>query len=111
MEKAYKFRLYPTAKQEELIRKTIGCSRFVYNQTLAARKGAHPPKGWPRPFMSSFIAARRPLSLSESPKQKTVPGFIVPRGPLALVEIQGRKPYRVEPVLDHGSWRTMRFLY
>ena len=41
MEKAYKFRLYPTAKQEELIRKTIGCSRFVYNQTLAARKGAY----------------------------------------------------------------------
>ena len=41
MEKAYKFRMYPTAKQEELIRKTIGCSRFVYNQTLAARKGAY----------------------------------------------------------------------
>jgi len=41
MEKAYKFRLYPTAKQEELIRKTIGCSRFVYNKTLAARKDAY----------------------------------------------------------------------
>ena len=41
MEKAYKFRLYPTAKQEELIRKTTGCSRFVYNQTLAARKTAY----------------------------------------------------------------------
>ena len=41
MEKAYKFRLCPTAKHEELIRKTIGCSRFVYNQTLAARKGAY----------------------------------------------------------------------
>ena len=41
MEKAYKFCLYPTAKQAELIRKTIGCSRFVYNQTLAARKDAY----------------------------------------------------------------------
>ena len=41
MEKAYRFRLYPTRSQEELIRKTIGCSRFVYNQTLAARKDAY----------------------------------------------------------------------
>lgn len=41
MEKAYKFRLYPTAKQEDLIRKTIGCSRFVYNQTLAVRKASY----------------------------------------------------------------------
>ena len=41
MEKAYKFRLYPNKAQEELIRKTIGCARFVYNQTLAARRGAY----------------------------------------------------------------------
>ena len=41
MEKAYKFQLYPTTTQEELIRKTIGCSRFVYNKTLAARKDAY----------------------------------------------------------------------
>ena len=30
-----------SSAEEELIRKTIGCSRFVYNQTLAARKGAY----------------------------------------------------------------------
>ena len=41
MEKAYKFRLCPTKSQEELIRKTIGCARFIYNQTLAARKDAY----------------------------------------------------------------------
>lgn len=33
--KAYKFRIYPTKKQEILIVKTIGCSRFVYNHFLA----------------------------------------------------------------------------
>ena len=33
--KAYKFRLYPTKKQEILIAKTIGCSRFVFNHFLA----------------------------------------------------------------------------
>ncbi|WP_155726495.1 helix-turn-helix domain-containing protein, partial [Peribacillus simplex] len=29
--KAYKFRIYPTKEQLVLINKTIGCSRFVYN--------------------------------------------------------------------------------
>ena len=33
--KAYQFRLYPTKKQEILIAKTIGCSRFVFNHFLA----------------------------------------------------------------------------
>lgn len=38
MLKAYKYRIYPNKKQEELIQKTFGCCRFVYNQTLAYRK-------------------------------------------------------------------------
>ena len=33
--KAYKFRIYPTKEQEVLIVKTIGCSRFVFNHFLA----------------------------------------------------------------------------
>ena len=32
--KAYKFRLYPTNEQETLINKTFGCTRFVYNYYL-----------------------------------------------------------------------------
>ena len=35
MHKAYKFRLYPTSKQTTLIHKSMGCSRFVFNQFLA----------------------------------------------------------------------------
>lgn len=38
MLKAYKYRIYPNKQQEELIQKTFGCCRFVYNQTLAYRK-------------------------------------------------------------------------
>ena len=38
MEKAYKFRIYPNKTQEELIQKTFGCTRFVYNYYLAKRK-------------------------------------------------------------------------
>src|SRR5690606_7042246 len=32
--KAYKFRIYPTKEQEILIAKTIGCSRYVFNHFL-----------------------------------------------------------------------------
>ena len=37
MEKAYKFRIYPNKKQEELINKTFGCCRFIYNRYLSKR--------------------------------------------------------------------------
>ena len=37
MEKSYKFRLYPTPAQEQLIQRTFGCCRFVYNHFLAQR--------------------------------------------------------------------------
>lgn len=33
--KAYKFRIYPTDSQKELIEKSFGCSRFVYNRMLS----------------------------------------------------------------------------
>jgi len=35
--KAYKYRIYPNKQQIELINKTIGCCRFVYNYYLAER--------------------------------------------------------------------------
>lgn len=37
MEKAYKYRIYPNEKQKEIIAKTFGCCRFVYNKYLAQR--------------------------------------------------------------------------
>lgn len=37
VEKAYKFRIYPNKQQEELINKTFGCCRYVYNRYLAKR--------------------------------------------------------------------------
>jgi len=33
--KAYKFRMYPTAEQKKYFAKTFGCVRFVYNRMLA----------------------------------------------------------------------------
>lgn len=38
MEKAYRYHIYPNKKQQELIQKTFGCCRFVYNYYLNKRK-------------------------------------------------------------------------
>ena len=40
VEKAYKYRFFPTAEQENLLRRTMGCVRKVYNLALAARTEA-----------------------------------------------------------------------
>ena len=36
--KAYKFRIYPTQEQQELLSKHFGCSRFIYNHFLNVQK-------------------------------------------------------------------------
>ncbi len=41
MQKAYHYRVYPTPEQEQLLRRTMGCVRSVYNRALAART-----EGW-----------------------------------------------------------------
>ena len=41
MERAYKFRIYPNRQQEELIQKTFGCVRYVYNYFLGKCIEAH----------------------------------------------------------------------
>lgn len=38
--KSYKFRIYPTPEQEQVLRQTIGCARFIYNWALAQRREA-----------------------------------------------------------------------
>lgn len=50
MNKAYKFRLYPNKAQEELIQKTFGCVRFVYNHFLEDRITAYKENGESRTF-------------------------------------------------------------
>ena len=48
--KAYKYRLYPNRAQEELIQKTFGCVRFVYNHFLEDRVTAYKENGESRTF-------------------------------------------------------------
>ena len=35
---AYRYRIYPDKAQEELLQKTFGCARFIWNQMLADTK-------------------------------------------------------------------------
>jgi len=41
VERAYKYRFFPTTEQENLLRRTMGCVRLVYNKALAAKT-----EGW-----------------------------------------------------------------
>lgn len=41
MKRAYKYRLYPTPDQVELLAQTFGCVRFVYNSILRWRTDAY----------------------------------------------------------------------
>ncbi len=36
-ERAYRYRFYPTSEQEQLLRRTLGCVRLVYNKALHVR--------------------------------------------------------------------------
>jgi putative transposase len=38
MNKAFRFRIYPSKEQETMIHKTFGCVRFIYNHLLEERK-------------------------------------------------------------------------
>ena len=40
MLRGFRYRFYPTTEQENLLRRTIGCTRLVYNKALAERSAA-----------------------------------------------------------------------
>ena len=39
-QKGVKFRIYPNREQQNLIDRTLGCSRLIYNKGLAMREDA-----------------------------------------------------------------------
>src|SRR5215469_3616224 len=39
--RAYKFRLYPTLSQKQILARTFGCARFIYNWALRLRTDAY----------------------------------------------------------------------
>ncbi|WP_311948752.1 RNA-guided endonuclease InsQ/TnpB family protein [Halomonas piscis] len=57
--RAYKYRFYPTPEQEQLLARTFGCVRFVYNAVLRYRTDAFYQHG----EKTGFAAANAKLSL------------------------------------------------
>lgn len=45
MERAYEIRIYPNATQRELIERTFGCCRWIYNRCLETRKAEYEKTG------------------------------------------------------------------
>ena len=45
MNRAFKFRIYPSKQQENLIQRTFGCCRLVYNRALALKKETYEKEG------------------------------------------------------------------
>ena len=43
--KAYKFRIYPSEIQKEMIEKSFGCTRFIYNNMLALQIKTYEEEG------------------------------------------------------------------
>ncbi|MGW4477017.1 RNA-guided endonuclease InsQ/TnpB family protein [Nonomuraea sp. NPDC004354] len=45
VKRAYKYRFYPTPSQADLLSRTFGCVRLVYNKALDLRRGSHAAHG------------------------------------------------------------------
>jgi putative transposase len=58
MKRAYKYRFYPTPEQEQLLARTFGCVRFVYNAVLRYRTDAF----YERQEKIGYVAANAELS-------------------------------------------------
>ena len=63
MECSYRFRIYPTKKQQEQIAKTFGCCRYVYNYYLAKRIQAYNDK---KEFMGHYACCKDLTQLKKS---------------------------------------------
>ena len=57
MERAYKYRIYPTAKQVDLLNQIFGSCRFVYNHYLEKRTELYQKSGASMSYNASFECA------------------------------------------------------
>lgn len=124
MEFGYKFRIYPTPFQENLIQRTFGCCRFVFNYFLAERMDQYKQTGhtptcfqqdksltalkkelpWLKEVDSiSLQAALYDLGLAyqnffQRVKQGQKPGY-----PKFKSKRDGRKSYKTKQHIPHGK--------
>lgn len=66
MNKAFEYRIYPNISQQELLQKTFGCCRWVYNRVLSMRKEEYAASGKIK-NINSYIALIPKWKRSEAP--------------------------------------------
>ena len=66
MDKAFEYRIYPSASQRELLQKTFGCCRWVYNKVLSMRQEEYAAGGRTR-GINSYITLIPRWKRSEAP--------------------------------------------
>ena len=66
MDKTFVYRIYPNASQRELMQKTFGCCRWVYNKVLSMRQEEHAAGGKTR-GINSYITLIPRWKRSEAP--------------------------------------------
>ena len=66
MDKAFEYRIYPSASQQELLQKTFGCCRWVYNKVLSMRQEEYAAGGRTR-GINSYITLIPQWKRSEAP--------------------------------------------
>ena len=81
MFRAYKYRLYPTNAQAQMLLKTFGCVRFIYNQMLADR-------------IAYYRKTKKTLHNTPAQYKKEYP-FLKEVDSLALANAQDRKSTRL----------------
>jgi putative transposase len=64
-QKAYKYRFYPTEEQMDLLAKTFGCCRYVYNWALRQKTDAYYQRG--ERLSSHDLRGSNPRPMSEPP--------------------------------------------
>ena len=66
MDKTFEYRIYPSASQRELLQKTFGCCRWVYNKVLSMRQEEYATGGKTR-GINSYITLIPRWKRSEAP--------------------------------------------
>ena len=66
MDKTFEYRIYPNASQRELLQKTFGCCRWVYNKVLSMRQEEYATGGKTK-GINSYITLMPQWKRSEAP--------------------------------------------
>jgi hypothetical protein len=78
VQRAFRYRFHPTSVQEQLLNRTFGCIRVVWNKTLDARRHVYAAEG----RLVGYVETDRNLTAMKPPAWSGVPYLEVSSVPL-----------------------------